>query len=471
MNLNRAMLVYAITHRDFMKDDFVGTVKKSIDGGITMLQVREKDLSTEDFVQQVLNVKELCKEHDIPLIVNDNVEVLEKTDVDGIHIGQDDEELIKVRARFKDKIIGVSVSTLEEAIKAEKEGADYLGVGAMFSTDTKKDAETIPMETLKSICERVNIPVCAIGGISAKNIKELKNTGVDGVSVISEIYHKEDVRKATEEIRKAIENVTVKKVLTIAGSDSSGGAGIQADLKTFSAHKKYGMSVICAITAQNTVAVDFVEEISKEGVERQINSVFTDIKPDAIKIGMVSSVEIIKTISENLKNFGAKNIVLDTVMVSTSGFKLLHDDAIDALKEYLFPLATIITPNIPEAEILADMKIANEEDMIEAAKKIGDKNDFAVLVKGGHLINDATDILYHNGEIVKLVEERVDTPNTHGTGCTLSSAIACNIADGYSLEESVRRAKRYLVNAMKCDLDLGQGSGPLNHVYDIRTLF
>lgn len=467
MNLRKAISLYAITERKYMKDNFVETVKQSIEGGITMLQVREKNLDEDSFVEEVLSIKDLCREHGIPLIVNDNLEVLERTDVDGIHIGQGDENLSIVRKKFPNKIIGVTATTLEQALEAEKNGADYLGVGAIFPTKTKSDAIPISHDDLRQIREAVRIPICAIGGIRADNIKQLRHSGVDGVAAISDLYNKEDVRKAAKEMRREVENITSKTLLTIAGSDSSGGAGIQADLKTFAAHRKYGMSVITAITAQNTMSVDYVEEISKHGVQSQIKSVFEDIVPDAIKIGMVSNIEIIKAISDSLKTYRAKNIVLDTVMVSTSGYKLLHDDAIDALKEYLFPLASLLTPNIPEAEILSGMSIKNEDDMIKAAEKIGSTGDFAVLVKGGHLINDAIDILYENGKIFRLVEERVETENTHGTGCTLSSAIACNIADGYSLEESIRRAKTYLVKAMKNDLDLGKGSGPLNHIYNI----
>lgn len=468
MNLNKAIKLYAITHREYMKQGFVEAVRESIEGGVTMIQVREKDLDEEAFCEQVRSIKELCCEKKIPLIVNDNPEVLARTDVDGLHIGQRDEALKVVRERFKDKIIGVSVSCVEEALEAERNGADYLGVGAIFSTDTKGDAQNIGFEMLKAITMAVKIPVCAIGGITSKNIDQLQHSGIEGVAVISDIYNKEDVRKAAAELKRKISNITIKKVLTIAGSDSSGGAGIQADLKTFAAHKKYGMSVITAITAQNTMSVDYVEEISKFGVMSQIKAVFDDIVPDAIKIGMVSNIEIIKQIAESLREQKAKNIVLDPVMVSTSGFKLLNDDAIQALKEELFPLAKLITPNIPEAELLAGMEIKTEEDMIVAAEKIGKENKISVLVKGGHLVNDAIDILYEDGRVTKIVEERVDTKNTHGTGCTLSSAICCNIADGFNLKESIALAKRYLVNAMKNDLDLGKASGPLNHIYALR---
>lgn len=262
--------------------------------------------------------------------------------------------------------------------------------------------------------------------------------------------------------------ILIKKVLTIAGSDSSGGAGIQADIKTITAHKMYAMSVITALTAQNTMGVDAIFDVSPEFVAKQIDSVFSDIVPDAVKIGMVSSPEIIEVIAERLIYHKAKNIVLDPVMVSTSGSRLISENATDTLIGRLMPVAAIVTPNIPEAEILSDMKIKGIEDMEQAAKRIYEGCGVCVLVKGGHLVCDATDILY-DGESVKTVSsKRIDNPNTHGTGCTLSSAIACALADGYSAEESVKRAKTYLCGALSSGLNLGKGSGPLEHTWCIK---
>ncbi len=262
----------------------------------------------------------------------------------------------------------------------------------------------------------------------------------------------------------------MKKVLTIAGSDCSGGAGIQADLKTMAAHKVYGMSVITALTAQNTTGVQGVMEVSTDFIAAQIDSVFSDIRPDAVKIGMMANADIIKTVAQRLMHHKAENIVVDPVMVSTSGHKLLSEDAIEALYTYLLPLGRLITPNIPEAEVLSAMEINGDDDMIKAGEIIGSKLPSAVLVKGGHRINDATDLLLQNGEKTWFKAERVDNPNTHGTGCTLSSAIACNLALGYSLEESITNAKNYLVGALNSQLDLGQGSGPLDHVFAVNPL-
>lgn len=260
---------------------------------------------------------------------------------------------------------------------------------------------------------------------------------------------------------------TLNTALTIAGSDSSGGAGIQADLKTMTVLGVYGMSAITALTAQNTMGVTDIMEVTPEFLAAQLDSIFRDIYPDAIKIGMVSSKDIIKVISQKLKEYDAYNIVVDPVMVATSGSKLLKDEAIEYLEKELFPLADLLTPNIPEGEILSRIKIANEEDMSKAAKIIGDKFNCAVLLKGGHSVNDANDLLYDNGEFHWFIGRRIDNPNTHGTSCTLSSAIASGLAKGEDLKTSISKAKEYISGALEYGLDLGKGSGPLNHMWDL----
>jgi hydroxymethylpyrimidine/phosphomethylpyrimidine kinase len=264
---------------------------------------------------------------------------------------------------------------------------------------------------------------------------------------------------------------TMKTALTIAGTDSSGGAGVQADIKTMSANGVYAMSAITALTAQNTTGVQGIFTVSPEFLAQQIDSVFTDIRPDAVKIGMVASSDLIHVIAEKLTFYHAQNIVVDPVMVATSGAKLISDDAVGALKEALLPLATVLTPNIPETEVLAGMSVKTPEDMITAAKAIGDKYHCAVLCKGGHQLNDANDLLYRNGNYRWFNGKRIDNPNTHGTGCTLSSAIASNLAKGYTLEDAVERAKAYLSNALGAMLDLGAGSGPMDHLAALRGEF
>ena len=262
-----------------------------------------------------------------------------------------------------------------------------------------------------------------------------------------------------------------KTALTIAGSDSSGGAGIQADIKTMQANGVYAMSAITALTAQNTTGVTGIMEVSPEFLEQQLDAVITDIRPDAVKIGMVSSEELIKMISKKLKEYHLENIVVDPVMVATSGSRLISETAIDTLKTQLLPMATVITPNIPEAEVLAEMEIRSEDDMVEAAKKIHEMYQCAVLCKGGHSLNDANDLLYQDGKATWFHGKRINNPNTHGTGCTLSSAIASNLAKGYSLEESIHCAKEYISGALEAMLDLGKGSGPMDHGFEIRGRF
>ncbi len=261
----------------------------------------------------------------------------------------------------------------------------------------------------------------------------------------------------------------MKTVLTIAGSDSSGGAGIQADIKTMTAHGVYAMSAITALTAQNTTGVFDIMEATPQFLHEQLEAVFTDIFPDAVKIGMVSSGALIEEIAAELKKYRPQNIVVDPVMVATSGARLIDEAAVAVLQRELFPLATVLTPNIPEAEILSGLSISSAADMEKAAQQIGRRYDCAVLCKGGHTINDANDLLYADGEMKWLRGERINNPNTHGTGCTLSSAIASNLAKGYTLEQAAVRAKAYISGALAAMLDLGAGSGPLDHMFAIKS--
>ena len=260
----------------------------------------------------------------------------------------------------------------------------------------------------------------------------------------------------------------MRTALSIAGSDSSGGAGIQADLKTMTMNGVFAMSAITALTAQNTTGVTGIMEVTPEFLQQQIDAVFEDIYPDAVKIGMVSSSVLIEKIAERLQFYGAKNIVVDPVMVATSGSRLIAEEAVKTLKEKLLPIAAVVTPNIPEAKILSGMEIHTEEEMEKAAKMIGDSYSCAVLLKGGHNINDANDLLYSDGKCKWFKGKRIDNPNTHGTGCTLSSAIAANLAKGYGLEDAVEKAKNYISGALAAILDLGAGSGPMNHAYDLK---
>ena len=260
----------------------------------------------------------------------------------------------------------------------------------------------------------------------------------------------------------------LKTALSIAGSDCSGGAGIQADLKTMTMNGVYAMSAITALTAQNTTGVRAIQASTPDFLQQQLDAIFEDIYPDAVKIGMVASSELIRVIADRLRHYKAKNIVVDPVMVATSGSALMENDAVQTLIEALLPISTLVTPNIPEAQVLSGLKIETKEDMIIAAKHIGDNYHCAVLLKGGHSVNNADDLLYANGEYHWFECKRIDNPNTHGTGCTLSSAIASNLAKGYALKESVQRAKAYISGALATMLDLGKGPGPMNHGFALQ---
>ena len=261
----------------------------------------------------------------------------------------------------------------------------------------------------------------------------------------------------------------METALSIAGSDSSGGAGIQADIKTMTMNGVYAMSAITALTAQNTTGVRAIQEVSPAFLKAQIDAVFEDIFPDAVKIGMVASSDLIKVIAERLRFYEPGNIVVDPVMVATSGSSLMKTDAVKTLCQELLPLAMVVTPNIPEAQILAEQEITDENDMLAAVKAIGDRYGCAVLLKGGHSVSDANDLLYVDDEFLWFYGKRIHNPNTHGTGCTLSSAIAANLAKGYALEDAVERAKAYISGALAAMLDLGHGSGPMNHAFDLRS--
>ena len=263
----------------------------------------------------------------------------------------------------------------------------------------------------------------------------------------------------------------MKTALTIAGSDSSGGAGIQADIKTMTANGVYAMSAVTALTAQNTTGVYGILESTPEFLSSQLDCIFTDIFPDAVKTGMVSSSALIRVIADKLRQYKAKNIVVDPVMVATSGSRLISEEAVDTLKKELLPLAAVLTPNIPEAEVLSGLTIRGPEDMEKAARAIHEAYGCAVLCKGGHDLNDANDLLWRSGGPKWFYGRRIDNPNTHGTGCTLSSAIASNLAKGYDLDAAVERAKAYLSGALGAMLDLGAGRGPMDHLFDLKGDF
>lgn len=466
------MRLYAVTDRSWLKggETLEEAVQAALAGGVTILQLREKHASHGELVAAARRLKPVCEAYGVPLIIDDDVEAVLESGADGVHVGQEDMAVAEARRILgPDKIIGASAHSEAEAREAVRQGADYLGCGAVFATATKNDTTPLSREELRRIYRSVEVPAVAIGGITEANCMELAASGIAGIAVVSAIFAAEDKRTAARRLRLLAERIAGKRraVLTIAGSDCSGGAGIQADLKTMLANGVYGMSAITALTAQNTTGVYGILESTPEFLASQLDCIFGDIRPDAVKTGMVSSAGLIRVIGEKLKEYGAEHIVVDPVMVSTSGSKLLQEEAMEALTSVLLPMAEVITPNIPEAEVLSGMEIASAADMETAAEKIFRAYGCAVLCKGGHSLNDANDLLCDGEGCTWFAGRKIDNPNTHGTGCTLSSAIAANLAKGMELREAVAVAKEYISGALAAGLDLGKGSGPLDHGFAV----
>ena len=470
---------YSVTDRAWAadRDALFRQIEDAINGGASVVQLREKHLDQAAFLAEAEQFAALCRRKGAVSIINDSVEIALKSGADGVHLGQEDLEAGSARrALGPDRILGVSAHNVEEALRAQAAGADYLGVGAAFISGTKADARPISRETIRAITAAVDIPVVAIGGITRDNILELKNCGLDGAAVVSALFAQPNVRDAASELRQLCDKIAeedwpVKTALTIAGTDPTGGAGIQADIKTMTANGVFAMSAVTALVAQNTTGVKSIVECTPAFLGEQLDCVFTDIFPDAVKTGMVSSTALIEVIADKLSAYGTKNLVVDPVMVATSGDRLISEDAVEALKARLLPMAAVITPNIPEAELLSGRKIQSVQDMEDAARAIYDSYGCAVLCKGGHNLNDANDLLWQGGGGQWFRGRRIDNPNTHGTGCTLSSAIASNLAKGYGLAEAVERAKTYLSGALGAMLDLGRGPGPMNHAFDIKPAY
>lgn len=519
-------------------------VAAALRGGATFIQLRAKHADARELTAMAEAIAAVIaqagKADTVAFVIDDRVDAAWQCrelgiKVDGVHIGQDDMAPEQARALLgPDAIIGLSAETLPhiEAANALPSGTiDYIGAGPLHYTATKPDAAAVEADGTKHalgiagaqlLCEASRYPVVVGGGVHADDVPTLARTAADGWFVVSAIAAADDPERATRELLQAWTAVRgdarhgvatsaashpqsdvaappqcgaamfdVKQphglppVLTVAGSDSSGGAGIQADLKTMLSNGVFGMSAITSLTAQNTTGVRAVQNADPAILADQIDAVFEDIPPMAVKIGMVSSAALIETIADRLTAHQARNIVLDPVMVATSGAKLIDDDAVAALTSKLFPLATVITPNMPETEALLEQALqerssANdapaarllsegiraEADMETAARTLAEHFGCAVLVKGGHGVKDANDVLVEpDGAVTWFTSPRIDNPNTHGTGCTLSSAIASHLALGETLPQAVRSAKDYLTGALAEQLDLGHGSGPMDHAW------
>lgn len=468
-------------------------VRDAVAGGATIVQLREKEASTRTFYEEALEVKEVLKGTGVPLIINDRLDIALAIDAEGVHVGNSDMPIALVRQLVgPDKILGLSIERIEDAQQDDVQYADYLGVSPVFSTNTKLDIATpLGLEGTTKVTQMTGLPTVGIGGINQSNAAQVIAAGASGVAVVSAIVSQDDVTTAARELKAIID--TAKQVdrssviqeeakpyaytqkyatvLTIAGSDSGGGAGIQADIKSISANGAYAASAITALTAQNTQGVEGIFPVPSDFLQAQIRAVMEDIQIDAVKIGMLHDTETIRAVRDMLIAYPVKHIVLDPVMVATSGHKLLVDEAIATLKEELIPMATLITPNIPEAEILLGRAISGQEELPAVARELSEAfGGISVLVKAGHLTDRTLiDILYDGDskQVVELISQRLDTRNTHGTGCTLSSAIAAHMAQTGDVTKSVRAGQKYIAEAIKAGANyhIGEGHGPVKHFY------
>ena len=484
--------LYLVTDRTLAQGrDMSWIVREAVAGGVTMVQLREKECSTAKFVALARELKTVLQPLGIPLIINDRIDVALAVNADGVHIGQSDMPYDTARALLgKEKIIGLSVETIEEVMAANALDVDYIGISPVYATPTKTDTLTpFGLEGIEEVMRLSRHRCVAIGGMNRDTIGEVIARGIEGVAVVSAIVAADSPRAASAELMAIIRenrsvnsepyennfqfstfNFQLKKVLTIAGSDSGGGAGIQADIKSISANGCFATSVITAITAQNTLGVNAIERLSVDIIEKQIDAVLSDIGADCVKIGMLHSTEVVHCVARMLRKYEVTDIVLDPVMISTSGHKLLEDSAIEALKSELIPMVRVITPNIPEAEVLLGESISKQDELPDAARRLAEKYGVSVLLKAGHLIDDELiDILYNreSGETIALRAHHIDTRNTHGTGCTLSSAFAAQLAKGLSLTEAARAAKHYINQAIVhgARYEIGHGHGPVSHFY------
>jgi len=481
--------LYLVTDRPLSGGrDMAWIVREAAAGGVTMVQLREKECSTAEFIQLARELKAALAPLGIPLIINDRVDVALAVDADGVHIGQSDMPYATARKLLgSDKIIGLSVETMDEVIAANALDVDYIGISPVYATPTKTDTfAPFGLDGIDEVMRCSRHRCVAIGGMNRDTVGEVIAHGVEGVAVVSAIVAAPSPREAATELAEIIstkrpdvarENHNSEfriqnypRVLTIAGSDSGGGAGIQADIKSISANGCFATSAITAITAQNTLGVNAVEGLSIDILEGQIEAVLSDIGTDSVKIGMLHSAEVVRSVARLLRKYGVKDVVLDPVMVSTSGHKLIEDSAIAVLKSDLMPLARVITPNIPEAEILLGEPIEKQGDLPSAARRLAQQYGVSVLLKAGHLVDDELIDIFYNyetGEVAELSARRVDTPNTHGTGCTLSSAFAAQLAKGLPLTEAARAAKAYINNAIihGAAYKIGNGHGPVCHFY------
>jgi len=473
--LAERLRLYAVTDSRWVGDPsrLPEQVAEAIAGGATAVQFREKERDGGARLLAVAReIAELCRRSGVPFIVNDSLRLAVDSLAAGLHVGQKDGDIAEIARRLPASLIlGVSVSTVREALLAEAAGADYLGVGAVFPTGTKADAEPVSKETLKAICRAVTVPVVAIGGITPETVPALAGTGIAGVAAISALFARPDrVAENTARVRTAVEGVRLESrrgitALSVAGSDPVGGAGIQGDLKTFHAHGVHGMAVITSVIAQNTEGVLSASAVDGTLVAEQLEAVFSDIPPDAVKIGLVPNRESALAVGRALDRWKPAAVVADPVFAASSGHRLALGDIEtyrDVFLTVLAPRARLVTPNIPEAALLTGQPVITRSDMVRAAVRIRDLSGGGtdVLIKGGHLSggNSAVDCLAGDGGIAWFDLPRLEGPAPRGTGCALSASLAVNLARGAPVELAVSLAKAALARRIASAAPYGAGA-------------
>ncbi|MDD2851930.1 MAG: bifunctional hydroxymethylpyrimidine kinase/phosphomethylpyrimidine kinase [Desulfuromonadaceae bacterium] len=465
--------VYLVTDQE---DDLSDRVCRALGGGVSVLQYRAKDVPYSERVTLGKELKRHCARFGTTFIINDDVQLAKELDADGVHLGQDDATIADARNLLgSGKVIGKSTHNLDEALRAEQEGADYIGFGAIYPTGSKVVTHLSGVEGLASIRAAITIPIVAIGGITPGNACRVIDAGADAVAVISSVLSNPRPEIVTAELALLFNRTSPfprGAVLTVAGSDSGGGAGIQADIKTVSLLGSYAASVLTSLTAQNTCGVLSIHGLPPTFMCDQLDAVLNDIPIDVIKTGMLHTPAIIAALAERL---GERKVmiplVVDPVMVAKGGAALLEREAVQVFCDQLLPMAYLLTPNIPEAERLLGRSIKDEEEMELAAADLHAMGAANVLVKGGHLTGGvSTDILFDGYRHRRFSSERIFTSNTHGTGCSYASAIAALLAQGEPLLTAVEHAKTFISAAIRTARSLGKGHNPVNHFMAAREL-
>ncbi|MEJ2491874.1 MAG: bifunctional hydroxymethylpyrimidine kinase/phosphomethylpyrimidine kinase [Desulfuromonadales bacterium] len=464
--------LYLITPQG-SEEQIVGTVCRALHGGARIVQYRDKQRNRTEQIGLARQLAQLCRAAGAIFLVNDLPELAMEGFADGVHLGQQDGSIHDARRLLgADKLIGVSTRTVDQALRAEMAGADYIGVGSIFPTETKEDAEQVGLETLGKVRRAVKIPIVAIGGISGENGAEVITAGADALAVVSAVAGDTNPALAARELALLFNSRQPReaaRVMTIAGSDSGGGAGVQADLKTISLLGAYGTSAITVLTAQNTLGVQGLAPASARFVTLQVETVLEDIGTDTIKTGMLYDSEIVQAVAGLIRKHNLLSVI-DPVMIAKGGTPLLKQDAVEAVRSELLPATYLLTPNILEAETLTGRTIRTLSDMEDAARQLQAMGPRHVLLKGGHREDDAVDVLLAGSTVHRLPAEKLASPHTHGTGCSYAAALATLLAMGLPLPRAAKTAKHFIDAAIRAAVPIGSGHGPINHFAGARAV-